>query len=69
MTELLRVLISLLDPHDQQHTDSMRLTALGLLNISFEVGGRSIGRFAVLRSMVADQLCKHLFQVNFVSGF
>ncbi|GAA6008572.1 Sec7 domain-containing protein [Rhodotorula paludigena] len=61
--ELLRVLISLLNPHDQQHTDTMRLMALGLLNIAFEVGGRSIGRFPVLRMMVADHLCKHLFQL------
>lgn len=62
--ELLRVLISLLNPHDQQHTDSMRLMALGLLNIAFEVGGKSIGKFPSLRLMVADELCKHLFQVS-----
>ncbi|GAA5869908.1 hypothetical protein JCM16303_001838 [Sporobolomyces ruberrimus] len=61
--ELLRVLISLLNPHDQQHTDSMRLMALGLLNIAFEVGGRSMGDFPSLRLMVADHLCKHLFQL------
>ncbi|GAA5913880.1 hypothetical protein JCM8208_004987 [Rhodotorula glutinis] len=61
--ELLRVLISLLNPHDQQHTDTMRLMALGLLNIAFEVGGRSIGEFPALRLMVADHLCKHLFQL------
>ncbi|GAA5820135.1 hypothetical protein JCM3770_005386 [Rhodotorula araucariae] len=61
--ELLRVLISLLNPHDQQHTDTMRLMALGLLNIAFEVGGRSIGTVPVLRMMVADHLCKHLFQL------
>lgn len=58
------MLISLLNPHDQQHTDTMRLMALGLLNIAFEVGGRSIGEFPALRMMVADHLCKHLFQVR-----
>jgi hypothetical protein len=62
--EVLRVLISLLNPHDQQHTDTMRLMALGLLNIAFEVAGESMGRFASLRIMVADHLCKHLFQVR-----
>lgn len=62
--EVLRVLISLLNPHDQQHTDSMRLMALGLLNVAFEIGGKSIGRFPVLRAMVADELCKYLFQVR-----
>lgn len=38
--------------------------ALGLLNIAFEIGGQSIGRFPSLRIMVADHLCKHLFQVR-----
>ncbi|GAA6025135.1 hypothetical protein JCM8202_005730 [Rhodotorula sphaerocarpa] len=61
--EVLRVLISLLNPHDQQHTDTMRLMALGLLNIAFEVAGRSMGQFPSLRMMVADHLCKHLFQL------
>lgn len=58
------MLISLLNPHDQQHTDTMRLMALGLLNFAFEVAGESMGRFASLRIMVADHLCKHLFQVR-----
>lgn len=61
--ELLRVLISLLNPHDQQHTDSMRLMALHILNIALEIGGRSIGRFSSLRVMIADDLCKYLFQL------
>ncbi|GAA5877623.1 hypothetical protein JCM3774_005361 [Rhodotorula dairenensis] len=61
--EVLRVLVSLLNPHDQQHTDTMRLMALGLLNIAFEVAGESMGRFPSLRIMVADHLCKHLFQL------
>ncbi|GAA95631.1 uncharacterized protein L969DRAFT_615408 [Mixia osmundae IAM 14324] len=59
--ELLRVLVSLLNPHDQQHTDSMRLMALGILNTAFEVGGKDVGRFLSMRSMVSDALCKHLF--------
>ncbi|CAO3672875.1 unnamed protein product [Rhizopus microsporus] len=61
--ELLRVLISLLNPHEHKHTDSMRMMALGLLNVAFEVGGRSIGRFEVLRSLVTDEFCKYVFQL------
>jgi brefeldin A-resistance guanine nucleotide exchange factor 1 len=38
--------------------------ALGFLNVAFEIGGKSIGRFPVLRAMVADELCKYLFQVR-----
>ncbi|KAF9398812.1 GDP/GTP exchange factor for ARF, partial [Mortierella sp. AD011] len=61
--ELLRVLISLLNPHDQQHTDRMRLMALSILDVALEVGGRSITKFQTLMSLVADDMCKHLFQL------
>ncbi|KAG1448307.1 hypothetical protein G6F56_008980 [Rhizopus delemar] len=61
--ELLRVLISLLNPHELKHTDSMRIMALSLLNVAFEVGGRSIGRFEILRSLVTDEFCKYAFQL------
>jgi brefeldin A-resistance guanine nucleotide exchange factor 1 len=61
--EVLRALISLLDPLDTQHTDSMRFMALGVLNVVLEVGGKSIGRFPSLRAMFGDQACRHLFQV------
>ncbi|GJN88851.1 hypothetical protein Rhopal_001822-T1 [Rhodotorula paludigena] len=59
--ELLRVIIALFNPHDQQHT--LRLMALCLVNITCEVGGRSIRRFPVSRMMVADHLCRHLLQL------
>ncbi|CAG8495510.1 3078_t:CDS:10 [Funneliformis caledonium] len=61
--ELLRVLISLLNPHDHQHTDTMRLMALSILNVAFEVGGRTIGRFETLRNLAVDELCRFLFQL------
>ncbi|KAI8641644.1 hypothetical protein BD408DRAFT_345726 [Parasitella parasitica] len=61
--ELLRVLISLLNPHEHKHTDSMRLMALSILSVAFEVGGRSIGRFESLRSLVTDDFCKFVFQL------
>ncbi|KAI9258522.1 hypothetical protein BY458DRAFT_557888 [Sporodiniella umbellata] len=61
--ELLRVLISLLNPYELKHTDSIRIMALGLLNVAFEVGGISIGRFEVLRSLITDDFCKYAFQL------
>ncbi|KAI9483078.1 MAG: hypothetical protein EXX96DRAFT_478742 [Benjaminiella poitrasii] len=61
--ELLRVLISLLNPHEHKHTDSMRLMALSILNVAFEVAGESIGRFETLRSLVTDEFCKYAFQL------
>ncbi|KAF9927841.1 GDP/GTP exchange factor for ARF [Linnemannia zychae] len=61
--ELLRVLISLLNPHDQQHTDRMRLMALSILDVALEAGGRSITKFNALMTLVADDMCKHLFQL------
>lgn len=63
--ELLRVLIALLDPNDQAHTDSMRLSALAILNTALEVGGLGLANWPELREGVTDEGCKYLFQVCF----
>lgn len=59
----MRVLISLLNPHEHKHTDSMRLMALSILNVAFDVGGKSISRFESLRNLITDEFCKYLFQL------
>ncbi|KAJ1558773.1 GDP/GTP exchange factor for ARF [Nowakowskiella sp. JEL0078] len=42
--ELIRVLITLIDPRNRQHTDTIhRMVALRLLNTGFEVAGKSLG--------------------------
>ncbi|KAG6833469.1 hypothetical protein H0H87_006041 [Tephrocybe sp. NHM501043] len=61
--ELLRVLINVLDPMDQQHTDSTRLIALGILNAAFEESGPRITEFPSLEALVLDPGCKYLFQL------
>lgn len=61
--ELLRVLINILDPNDQVHTDSTRLTALGILNVAFEVSGSRVGDYPSLQALVIDPGCKFLFQL------
>lgn len=61
--ELLRVLINVLDPTDQQHTDSTRLVALGALNVAFEESGSCIIRFPSLEALIVDHGCKFLFQL------
>ncbi|RDB21501.1 hypothetical protein Hypma_011417 [Hypsizygus marmoreus] len=61
--ELLRVLINVLDPNDQQHTDSTRLIALGILNAAFEESGPRIADFPSLETLVLDPGCKFLFQL------
>ncbi|KAK9450275.1 uncharacterized protein V1518DRAFT_440749 [Limtongia smithiae] len=61
--ELLRVLISLLDPHDRQHTDAMRVMSLRIIDVAFEVAGATIAAHASLRILAADDLCRHLFQL------
>ncbi|KAF8201586.1 Sec7-like domain is implicated in guanine nucleotide exchange function [Pholiota molesta] len=61
--ELLRVLVNVLDPNDQQHTDSTRLTALGILNAAFEASGSTIAQFPSLKAIVVDPGCKFLFQL------
>lgn len=61
--ELLRVLINILDPTDQAHTDSTRLTALRILNVAFEVAGARLLDYPSLSSLVFDHGCKYLFQL------
>ena len=61
--ELLRVTINILDPADQMHTDSTRLTALGILNTMFDVAGSRMGDFPSLIALVIDHGCKYLFQL------
>lgn len=52
-----------MDPNDQQHTDSTRLIALGILNGAFEESGPRIADFPSLEALVLDSGCKFLFQL------
>ncbi|RKP06313.1 hypothetical protein THASP1DRAFT_18630, partial [Thamnocephalis sphaerospora] len=61
--ELLRVLISLCDPHNLHYTDTMRISALNILLAAVEVGGSSIARFTALRMLIVDDLLAHTFQL------
>ncbi|KAI0361936.1 Sec7-domain-containing protein [Trametes cingulata] len=61
--ELLRVLINILDPNDQAHTDSTRLTALRTLNVAIEVAGTRICAYPSLSALILDHGCKYLFQL------
>lgn len=57
------MLINILDPNDQVHTDSTRLTALGILNAAFEASGSRICDYPSLEGLVLDPGCKFLFQL------
>ena len=61
--ELFRVLVNLLEPHDRQHTDAMRIMALRIIDVALEVAGPSISKHASLASLAKDSLCKHIFQL------
>ncbi|CAE6427640.1 unnamed protein product [Rhizoctonia solani] len=75
VAEVLRVLINLLDPNDQQHTDTIRLTALGILTAALStclpntklatLGKQSspcvLINFPSLVALLADRGCHHLF--------
>ncbi|KZT03523.1 Sec7-domain-containing protein [Laetiporus sulphureus 93-53] len=63
IVELLRVVINVLDPNDQMHTDSIRITALRILNVLFESSGSRICEFPSLSALVVDQGCKFVFQL------
>ncbi|KER00235.1 hypothetical protein AUEXF2481DRAFT_45433 [Aureobasidium subglaciale EXF-2481] len=61
--ELFRTLAELLDPHDRQYTDTMRVMALRIVNVALEVAGPSIAYHPSLASLAKDTLCRNLFQL------
>lgn len=61
--ELFRVLVDLLEPHDRQHTDGMRVMALRIIDVALEVAGPSIAKHPSLAMLAKDDLCRHLFQL------
>lgn len=61
--ELFRVLVDLLDPNDKQQGDAMRVMALRIIHVAFEVAGPSIARHHSLAVIAEDRLCRHLFQL------
>lgn len=61
--ELFRVLVDLLDPHDKQHADPMRVMALRIIDVALEVAGPSIAKHPSLAVLAKDRLCRHLFQL------
>ena len=61
--ELFRVLVDLLDPHDRQHGDAMRVMALRIIDVALEVAGPSIATHPTLTILAEDRLCRYLFQL------
>ncbi|PYH96295.1 Sec7 domain protein [Aspergillus ellipticus CBS 707.79] len=61
--ELFRVLIDLLDPHNGQHTEPMKVMALRIIDVALEVAGPSIAKHPSLATLAQDDLCRHLFQL------
>lgn len=62
--ELLRFLITLINPLDKQNSDAMIHMGLSLLTIGLEVGADSIGKYDTLLEMMKDDLCRNLFAVS-----
>ena len=61
--ELFRVLVNLLEPHDRQHTDAMRVMALRIIDVALEIAGPSIAKHPSLALLAKDHLCRSLFQL------
>lgn len=61
--ELLKVLVQLLDPDDTTHTDTMRVMAMRIIDVAFEVAGPSIAKHSSLAALAKDNLCRFLFQL------
>ncbi|KAG5439555.1 hypothetical protein PCANB_002131 [Pneumocystis canis] len=67
--EILSTLILLLDPHNKQHTDTMRIIALRMINAAIEVSGPVIGYHLNFRCLITDNLCRYLFQLIQLNNF
>lgn len=61
--ELFRVLVDLLQPHNRQQADAMRVMALRIIDVALEVAGPSIAKHPSLATLAKDDLCRHLFQL------
>ncbi|KAF2354695.1 Sec7 domain [Trinorchestia longiramus] len=58
--EVLRFLITLTNPTNEQNTPNMIATALGLITVALEVGGEHVNKCSSLLRLVRDQLCRNL---------
>ncbi|KAL6719100.1 GDP/GTP exchange factor for ARF [Lecanora helva] len=61
--ELFRVLVDLLQPHNRQHGDTLRIMALRIIDVALEVAGPSIAKHPSLATLAKDDLCRYLFQL------
>jgi brefeldin A-resistance guanine nucleotide exchange factor 1 len=61
--ELFRTLVDLLDPHERQNADAMRVMALRIIDVALEVAGPSIAKHPTLATVAEDRLCRYLFQL------
>ena len=61
--ELFRTLVDLLDPHERQNADAMRVMALRIIDVALEVAGPSIAKHPILATVAEDRLCRYLFQL------
>ncbi|WFC96065.1 GDP/GTP exchange factor for ARF [Malassezia brasiliensis] len=63
LVEVLRVIVSLLDPQSTRHTMTMRTLGLRLLAGLVETHGELIVCFPTLRALLQDSACRYLFQL------
>lgn len=63
LKEVMRVVISLLDPGNLRHTMTMRLLGLSLLGALLETHSGVLARFPSLRALLEDSACRYLLQL------
>lgn len=63
LVEVLRVIVSLLDPQSTRHTMTMRTLGLRLLAGLVETHGELIVCFPTPRALLQDSACRYLFQL------
>ncbi|VDP33506.1 unnamed protein product [Soboliphyme baturini] len=61
--ELLRFLITLCNPWEQQNSGSMIELALNLIIVALEAGADHLGKYSVLLPMVQNELCRNIISL------
>jgi len=62
MEEILRFLITLVNPTELNSTEELRMLGFNLINIALEKGGGEVAKLTGVVGLLKDDLCKYLLQ-------
>jgi len=60
--EIIRFLVSLINPAEPTNSEELRMLGMNLINIALERGGSAMGKLPGVMALMKDDLCKYLLQ-------